>query len=333
MRFGGIDDPRVLSDMADPAAYEWRRLSRCNMCGASVTRARRLGRRLGQRQGWRPARSAGAPVAMIQRCADCGLVFANPMPVPVELSSHYEIPPATYWKPSGLASAEGYFADEISQFRRLYPRRQSLTALDVGAGVGKAMVSLEEAGFAAFGLEPSASFHHYAISQTGIAPDRLSLGRIEDAEFAAERFDFVTFGAVLEHLADPDAAIRSALVWTRGGGLIHIEVPSSDWLMARLVDLGYRIQGLDFTCRLSPLHIPFHLLEFTPASFELHAARTGYELALCRRHVAQTYAPRWADAGLRRLMDLTRTGMQLEVWLRKPGPALDRPSDRGDPAL
>ena len=304
--------------MPDPGAYEWRRFTRCNMCGASVARARRLGRRLSQRQGLRPAPIAGAPVATIQRCAECGLVFANPMPVPVELDNHYGIPPAEYWRDADLASAKGYFADQIVQFRRLYPRRERLTALDIGAGVGKAMISLEAAGFAAFGIEPSANFYNYAISRTGVAPERLSLGRVEDAEFAAGRFDFVTFGAVLEQLADPAAAILSALAWTRAGGLIHIEVPSSDWLMARLVDLGYRIQGLDFTCHLSPLHIPFHLFEFTPASFERHGARAGYEVTLCRRHVAQTYAPGWADAGLSRLMELTNTGMQLEVWLRKP---------------
>jgi len=306
--------------MPDPGAYEWRRFTECNMCGASVGRARSLGRRLSRRQGLRPAPIPGAPVATIQRCAECGLVFANPMPIPVQIDSHYGIPPSAYWGESDLASSEDYFADQISQFRRLYPRSERLTALDIGAGVGKAMVSLEAAGFAAYGLEPSANFHDYAISETGIAADRLSLGRIEEAEFAAEWFDLVTFGAVLEHLADPAAAILSALAWTRTGGLIHIEVPSSDWLMARLVDLGYRLQGLDFTCHLSPLHIPFHLFEFTPASFQRHAAHTGYEVALVRRHVAQTYAPRWADAGLRRLMDLTKTGMQLEVWLRKPTP-------------
>jgi SAM-dependent methyltransferase len=319
-RPGGLDESQDLSDMPEPGAYEWRWFTECNMCGAGVAGARSLGRRLNQRQGLRPAHVPGAPIATIHRCTECGLVFANPMPVPAEIGSHYGIPPAAYWGETDLAAAKDYFSDQIVQFRRLYPRSERLTALDIGAGVGKAMVSLEAAGFAAYGLEPSANFHEYAISQTGIPHDRLSLGRIEDAEFAAEQFDLVTFGAVLEHLPDPAAAILSALCWTRTGGLIHVEVPSSDWLMARLVDFTYRMQRLDFTCHLSPLHIPFHLFEFTPASFERHAARTGYEVALCRRHVAQTYAPRWADAGLRRLMDLTQTGMQLEMWLRKSRP-------------
>jgi hypothetical protein len=89
--------------------------------------------------------------------------------------------------------------------------------------------------------------------------------------------------------------------------------------MARLVDLVYRVQRLDYTCHLSPLHVPFHLFEFTRTSFDAHAARVGYEVVLCRRHVGQTYAPRWAGRILAPLMSATGTGLQLEVWLRKRG--------------
>jgi len=188
--------------MSDPNAYEWRPFTQCNMCGASVTRARRLGRRLGEHQGLRPARSSGGPYAAVQRCGVCGLVFANPMPLPLDIGSHYGIPAESYWPEADLSPSEGYFADQIDQFRRLYPRTGRLTALDIGAGVGKAMLSLQAAGFVTFGIEPSESFHKHAVTRTGIAAERLSLGRIEDAAFPEGAFDLVTFGAVLKHLVD-----------------------------------------------------------------------------------------------------------------------------------
>jgi SAM-dependent methyltransferase len=302
----------------DSSAYEWRQFTECNMCGAGVGRARTLGRRLDHHQGWRPARDPGGLSAGVQRCGACGLVFANPMPLPLDLDHHYGMAAEDYWPESELFGRDEYFADQILQFRRLYPRRDRLTALDIGAGAGKAMASLEAAGFTTFGLEPSASFRQHAISVSGIAAERLSLGGIAEATFPEGEFDLVTFGAVLEHLPDPASAILSALRWARPGGLIHVEVPSSDWLMARLVDFAYRVQRLERTCHLSPLHIPFHLFEFTPRSFELHALRAGYEIAACLRHVGRTYAPDWADRVLVSLMEVSGTGLQLEVWLRKP---------------
>lgn len=314
--------------MHDRAAYEWREFSECNMCGESLARARTLGRRLGAHQGWRPRRSLGTISTLVQRCVECGLVFANPMPVPTDIDHHYGIPAEDYWRDEELSSSQDYFAEQLDQFRRLYrpPREPAaldggnkLWALDVGAGVGKAMASLEAAGFATLGLEPSSSFRERAISHTGIAPERLTLGRIEAACYPEARFDLVTFGAVLEHLPDPAAAIIRCLAWTKPQGLLHIEVPSSDWLMTRVLDVAYRVQRLNLTSHLSPLHIPFHLFEFTPTAFERHAARVGYEVAGWRRHVGQTYAPRWADSVLVALMEKTGSGMQLEVWLRKAG--------------
>ena len=73
------------------------------MCGASVARARTLGRRLDEHQGWRPAQDPGATSTIVQRCTECGLVFANPMPLPADIEHHYGIPAEDYWRESELA--------------------------------------------------------------------------------------------------------------------------------------------------------------------------------------------------------------------------------------
>jgi len=58
-----------------------------------------------------------------------------------------------------------------------------MTALDVGAGLGKCMTSLAHAGFDAYGLEPSVPFYERALSEMKISPERLKLGMIEDIEY------------------------------------------------------------------------------------------------------------------------------------------------------
>ena len=256
--------------------YTFRHWSRCAMCSAPTEAARTLGRRLDQRQGFRPV-GGSAVSTTVQRCRSCGLVFANPMPVPEKVEDHYDIAPDDYWARGALKPDPEYFAGQIGAFRGLWKGGDRPTALDVGAGVGRGMAALEQAGFVAHGIEPSPSFHRRAL-EGGADPDRLGQSAVEDADYPPASFDLVTFGAVLEHLTDPGDAIARALEWLRPDGLVHAEVPSSDWLMARLVDLAYRAQGLDYTSHLSPLHPPFHLFEFTLQSFRAHAAKHGYDV-------------------------------------------------------
>ncbi len=304
---------------AAPFTYTFQPQVRCNMCTAPVAEsAETLGKRLGRRQGIRPRNRTGVTTT-IQRCRSCGLVFSNPTPIPQDIGQHYDVPVESYWT-RDLTVTDAYFAPQIELFHKLWKQEGSdaAVALDIGAGVGRAMASLERAGFDVFGLEPSAPFREVAVSRNGIAPDRLSLATIEEAGYPDATFDFVTFGAVLEHLLDPAACLERALRWTRPGGLIHVEVPSSDWLMARMLDLAYRMQGLDYTTHLSPMHSPFHLYEFTMACFERHAGRAGYEIASHRRFVGDTYVPARLRRPLAKAMERSGTGMQLEVWLRRP---------------
>jgi 2-polyprenyl-3-methyl-5-hydroxy-6-metoxy-1,4-benzoquinol methylase len=201
----------------------------CEMCGAPASEARVLGQRLSARQGVRPRRATGITTT-IHRCRRCGLVFANPMPLPDDIADHYAVDPGEYWADATTAPDPGYFEEQIATFRRLWRGdHRDAAALDIGAGLGKAMLKLSRHGFAASGVEPSAPFREAAIAQNGIPGDRLLLGRIEDVEFDLASFDFITFGAVLEHLPAPSSAIERALAWLRPGGLIHIEVPSANW--------------------------------------------------------------------------------------------------------
>jgi SAM-dependent methyltransferase len=317
-----VEDPvktdRAIAGAA-PFTYTFQPQVRCNMCTAPVAdSAETLGKRLGQHQGLRPRKRVGATTT-IQRCGNCGLIFSNPTPIPQDIGQHYDVPAESYWA-GELTVSDAYFARQIELFRGLWGQGGSsgVAALDIGAGVGLAMASLEKAGFDVFGLEPSASFREVAVGRNGISPDRLSLTGVEEADYPDESFDFVTFGAVVEHLLDPAACLERALRWTRPGGLIHVEVPSSDWLMARMLDFVYRVQGLDYTTHLSPMHSPFHLYEFTLASFERHAERAGYEIASHRRLVGSPYVPGLLRRPAVKLMERTGTGMQLEVWLRRP---------------
>lgn len=272
--------------------------------------------RLNHSQGLRPRRAAGIAVS-VKKCATCELVFADPQPIPNSLDAHYGAP-EDYWTAGQFEDDVDYFAAEIATAKRLLDFRPGMRALDVGAGLGKAMRRLSAAGFDTYGLEPSAAFRQAALAHGGVTEDRLALAAVEDAAYPSEYFDFVTFGAVLEHLQSPSRALERAVEWLKPGGVIQAEVPSSRWLISRLVNAYYRLSGTLLVTNISPMHVPFHLFEFSPRSFQLHGRRAGYQIAEQRFMVCSIpHAPGFLHPPLRWWMGRSGTGMQLEVYLRK----------------
>ncbi len=293
------------------------------MCGSPSAGNAVLGLRMNRRQGWKPRGKSGVTTT-IMRCKACGFIYPDPLPIPASIEDHYGIDPQSYWTDSSYFSvSDDYFVGEINSARDLLPKSDDLsnplTALDVGAGIGKCMTALGRAGFEAWGLEPSSTFRQMAIDRVGIEPDRLQLSSIEDAEWPTDFFDYITFGAVLEHLYDPAFSIKRALSWLKPGGVIHAEVPSSDYLIHNLLNKYYKLIGTSFVANLSPMHSPYHLYEFTPRSFESLGLQLGFELAKFSYHPASgRFVPRHLYPILFRWMMATNTGMQLTVLLRKP---------------
>lgn len=296
--------------------YTFYEVKSCNMCGASVDHFKVLGKRLNQKQGFRPQTRNGITTTVMQ-CKACGLVFSNPQPIPESINDHYKVDPNKYWKQEYFQTTESYFKDEIEWIKRLLPERQGLKSLDIGAGLGKQMISLARAGFDAYGIEPSQPFYEMAISKMAISKDKLQLSSIEDASFENEKFDFISFGAVLEHLYNPAESIKQAMKWLRKDGIMHIEVPNSKWLISRMLNLQYKLRNIDYVTNLSPMHNPYHLYEFSLESFRLNGLINGYEIADSRNYVCDTFMPKLIDPLFKAYMRKTRTGMQLCVMLRK----------------
>lgn len=296
--------------------YSFKNIEQCNMCGTSTNQAKVLGRRMNCSQGVRPKRRVGIAITIMQ-CQLCSLVFANPLPIPVSISQHYGNPPEKYWHENYFKIDENYFKTQINTFFELYGTHRNLQALDIGAGIGKCMKALENSGFSAYGLEPSEPFYIRALNKMEISAEKLKLSSMETVEYLDEQFDFITFGAVLEHLYDPSLSILKSLKWLKPKGLMHIEVPSSMWLTNKIYNLIYRIQGLDYVGNISPMHNPFHLYEFGLQSFKIHAQKNGYEIAKHQFMVCDTFLPKILDSIVKPVMKKTDTGMQLEIWLQK----------------
>ncbi|MFN8310901.1 MAG: class I SAM-dependent methyltransferase [Chitinophagales bacterium] len=297
-------------------SYHFKVIETCNMCGSPTSGHRIMGRRLNGSQGRNPKKKVGITTT-VMKCTDCGLIYSNPQPIPLNIQDHYGVPPEKYWKESYFVVDPNYFKEEIDRLRTLIEIKPGMKSLDIGAGLGKGMISMMNAGFDAYGLEPSESFYERAISKMKIPADRLKLGMMEDLDYPENNFDFVSFGAVLEHVYDPALCIERAMKWLKPNGILHIEVPSSDWLIHKIWNIYYALTMSEFVSNISPMHEPFHLYEFGLTSFNANAKKLGYEVAKSEYFVCRTFMPKLLDKILVPYMDRTNKGMQLVVWLRK----------------
>lgn len=276
-----------------------------------------MGLRLDTSQGVNPRGKRGIAVSVL-RCKGCGLVYPHPMPVPQSMNDHYDIDPNEYWRNFDFAIPERYFGRQIEAAKALLGSDRAIRAIDIGLGVGKAAKVMRDAGFDVRGIEPSREFYEKALERLGGDEDRFRCLSLEEAQYPSGMFDFVTFGAVLEHLHEPAAALAKAVGWLRPGGLVHAEVPNADHLMSKLLNLWFRLRRTNLVTNLSPMHPPFHIYEFTLEAFRRHGRTSGYEIANHWVDVGSIYhVPLVAKPLLRSLMRTSGTGMQLTVFLRK----------------
>jgi 2-polyprenyl-3-methyl-5-hydroxy-6-metoxy-1,4-benzoquinol methylase len=297
--------------------YFFEEITHCEMCGESTASHKILGQRINCSQGLSPKNKTGISIT-VKKCTNCKLIYSSPQPTPFDISDHYGTPPEDYWQPSYFNWTEGYFESEIATVKSLLHKTENSKALDIGAGLGKAMISLEKAGFDVYGFEPSLPFYKRAIEKMNISPDKLKLGMIENVDYAENYFDFISFGAVVEHLYHPAESIEKALKWLKPKGLIHIEVPNSKHLIAKIVNAYYKLRGANCVTHLSPMHSPYHMYEFDLKSFHELGKKLNFEVVKYEYFVCEIFfMPKFLHPIFNYLMKKTNTGLQLVVWLQK----------------
>lgn len=134
------------------------------------------------------------------------------------------------------------------------------TVLDVGCAAGDTASMLIDRGCRVSGVD---------IDATAAEPAREVLEELVIADidhspltehFKAESFDAIVFGDVLEHLADPWAALRDATTLLRPGGRVLVSIPNVAHAAVRLSLLGGRWEYTQ-TGLLDRTHLRFFTLD------------------------------------------------------------------------
>ncbi|HRZ25837.1 MAG TPA: class I SAM-dependent methyltransferase [Spirochaetota bacterium] len=110
--------------------------------------------------------------------------------------------------------------------------------LDVGCGSGIFLRRLGFLGWDTYGIEfdSSAAIH----ASKNMQPGRVFIGKIEDYNENTRSFDVITMIHVIEHLAEPVAALEKCYELLRPGGKLIVSTPNSRSLGARVFGKFWR---------------------------------------------------------------------------------------------
>lgn len=232
----------------------------CAACGGrSLTAHLRVAGDAGP-EGLVPTTSRyGTALADLVRCSECGHMQLEELPGRAALLGAY-----------AAAESEDYLAEERGQrvtARRLLERLEHHVRvgalLDAGCWTGFLADEASHRGWRVAGLEPSRFASDYARRTLGLD---VRTGDLFSCELEPGSFDAVVLADVLEHLADPGAALERIAALMRPGGALLLTLPDAGSRVARA--LGSRWWSV----------IPTHLHYFTRRSLRTLLAAHGWEL-------------------------------------------------------
>lgn len=197
----------------------------------------------------------------IVRCRRCGLVYANPRKGDETILAAYEQVVDSLYETERQGRLLT-FRQNLQALLSFVPPDSNRRLLDIGCYTGVFLEVSQQAGWSAWGVEPSHWAAHVAASR-GL---RVHRGTLRGAAFPDDFFDVVTLWDVIEHLPDPKATMKEVARVLRPGGLLVIHTINIASLTARL--LGPRWPWL----------MEMHLVYFSVRTLSRLLQETGFSV-------------------------------------------------------
>ncbi len=192
----------------------------------------------------------------IHRCANCGTGFLNQPPHIKWLQAIYQYSGQALTSPINfdeVLAQEVEFpncvvdARRMSYFADVMNKAGNKTALDVGSGFGFYTQALRSFGYRTVSINPGKYENAVFKQLNGDTPIPVMLDKFE----SAESFGIVMMSQVLEHILEPDKAIKKASTLLSQGGVLACAVPNFNSISVKL--LGTR----DNACLWVPEHVNY----------------------------------------------------------------------------
>jgi SAM-dependent methyltransferase len=199
----------------------------CRICSGELELAHRGDNSPHDPAAFHPTRHNVGEHHDLYRCCECGTVNQSSLPSEAGLHELYR------------AVSDARYMREEQGRRRTSRRLLDLLAtqvprgrlLQVGSGHGLLLDEARRRGYDVEGVELSSEAASHARDQLGLRVREMA---IEDAELDGERYDAILLVDVLEHLADPIAALDRLRGVLAPGGALLVVTPDPSSLVARV---------------------------------------------------------------------------------------------------
>ena len=199
-----------------------------------------------------------------KKCSDCKLWRMTPQPDEAALLAAYS---EAYYG-SGRRKFIGPVAALVSIAQRARAKKvlqrlpqSAPRILDVGCGNGGFLAAATSLGAICEGTE----FSPQAAERAASIGVKVHAAGLDDLQRLGKSYDAITMWHVIEHLRDPESAIRQAALLIKPGGFVFISAPNHlSW------------QALLFRERWFHLDPPRHLWGFSPVALTAMVERHGF---------------------------------------------------------
>ncbi|MFA6030690.1 MAG: class I SAM-dependent methyltransferase [Elusimicrobiota bacterium] len=239
----------------------------CDLCGADDAPVLHAAM-----DGW-PADAAGHFAATtdvfgaygtIRRCRRCGLAYTSPrLKASALLDGYANAPDEEYRLEGDARSMNAYLS--LAVLRRF---AKGGRLLEVGSSAGF-FLNAARLSYEVTGVEPSEWARDYSVKRLHLP---VVARTMDEARFPDGHFDAAALIDVIEHLADPLAALRELARVLRPGGHLYLVTPDIGSLSARL--LRGRWWGLR----------PAHIYYFDRKTMTAMLEKAGFEVALVKSY-------------------------------------------------
>jgi len=226
----------------------------------------------------------------IQKCSNCKLIFAEPLPSDEELSSFYQ---GFLFKKPDETKIPNLIKNRKKELRKLFDFSDQIrfakdtTFLDYGGGTGIVYKTASDLGMDSYYNDLDEQAKKFTQDRYGLTSDRI----IEDITQSDTKFDYIFSDNVIEHVKDPQQFIMDLVKNLKKDGKLVIKTPlasNTELFFNPLITIkGYLFKAMKYNSlkksitayliRFWHCDPPRHLYSFSKNSFENLMSNLGVE--------------------------------------------------------